>query len=273
MASKRTARIGVSAVSLLAVLLSASSAGAIVNGEPTGDSYAAVGTVVFRGPGGDPTFNLCSGFLISPTVFVTAGHCARDALGIQSELGGSIGASFDPEFDPLTSSFVAATSVSIHPDNLANPFSYKNADIGVLTLEHAISGVQPVDLPAEGAADDLSNGATLTTVGYGFTRECDTNAPGHCQIDYDPVRRVASETLISVSQWFLTVDQNPNADGTGGICLGDSGGPHLLAGTNTAVAVTTAFFSKACWSTSRDNRLDTPTALAFLRSFLPGQQQ
>ena len=189
---------------------------------------------------------------------------------MQSQLGGSIGASFDPEFDPATSSFVAATSVSIHPDNLANPVSYKNPDIGVLTLEHPINGVQPVELPAEGAADHLQDSATLTTIGYGFTRDCDTNL-GHCEIDYDPVRRSASETLISVSQWFLTVGQNPNAHGTGGICLGDSGGPHLLAGTNTAVAVTTAFFSKACWSTSRDTRLDTPTALAFLRSFLPGQ--
>lgn len=87
------------------------------------------------------------------------------------------------------------------------------------------------------------------------------------------MRRFADETLISVSQWFLTVDQNPNGNGAGGVCRGDSGGPHLLAGTNTALAVTTAFFSKGCWSTSRDTRLDTPTALSFLRSVLSGQDQ
>jgi hypothetical protein len=59
---------------------------------------------------------------------------------------------------------------------------------------------------------------------------------------------------------FITVDQNPNAQGEGGICQGDSGGPHLLPGTATAIAVTTAFFSKWCWPTSRDTLLDTPSA-------------
>ena len=191
---------------------------------------------------------------------------------MQSQLGGSIGASFDPEFDPADiESIVAATSVSIHPDNLANPVSYKNPDIGVLTLEHPINGVQPVELPAEGAADQLQDSAPLTTIGYGFTRDCDTNL-GHCEIDYDPVRRSASETLISVSRWDLTVGQNPNAHGTGGICLGDSGGPHLLAGTNPAVAVTTAFFEQGVLvHQPRHPAGTTPTALAFLRSFLPGQ--
>ena len=84
-----------------------------------------------------------------------------------------------------------------------------------------------------------------------------------------PARRHATETLISTSQWFITVDQNPNAQGEGGICRGDSGGPHLLPGTSTAFAVTTAFFSKWCWSTSRDSRLDTPGVLRFLRQFAP----
>jgi hypothetical protein len=156
--------------------------------------------------------------------------------------------------------------------SLTNPASYANPDIAVLTLDRAIN-VQPIELPADGAADRLPNGTTLTTVGYGFTRDyCDTDL-GHCQVAYDPVRRFANETLISVSQWFVTVDQNPNANGTGGICRGDSGGPHLLARTNTALAVTTAVLSKWCWSTSRDTRLDTPTALSFLRSFLPAQDR
>jgi hypothetical protein len=252
----------------LAMAVMPSPAGAIVNGQlDTSGKYGAVGTVVFQPSDGSPMFNLCSGFLISPIAFVTAGHCAVEALGLQQELGGTIGASFDPEFDPATSTFVEATNVTVHPEYLANQLSYKTPDMAVLTLERPIDGVDPVDLPDKGAADQLPNGSRLTTVGYGFTRGCQKNL-GHCVIAYEPERRFATEALISVSQWFVTINQNPDATATGGICRVDSGGPHLLTGTNTAVAITTAFESKGCWSISRDVRLDTATALSFLRAHL-----
>jgi Trypsin len=248
-------------------LMPASSAKAIVGGELADGQYGAVGTVVFQPSDGTPRFNLCSGFLISPAAFVTAGHCAVEALGLQQELGGTIGVSLDPEFDPATSDFVAASSVVVHPEFLANQLSYKTPDMAVMVLAEPIDGVDPIDLPDQGAADELANGSRLTTVGYGFTRDCQKNL-GHCEIAYEPERRFATETLVSVSQWFVTINQNPNAKATGGICLGDSGGPHLLTGTNTAVAITTAFETKGCWSISRDIRLDTETALNFLQPYL-----
>lgn len=250
-------------------VVSGTPADAIVGGQLAGDQYGAVGEVVFQPGGGSPKFDLCSGFLISPTVFVTAGHCALEALGIQAGIGGTIGAAFEPTFDASTSTFRAAASVVVHPDFLANQHSYQSPDVAVLLLEQPVTDLDPISLPTAGAADSLAHGAQLTTVGYGFTRDCETDL-GHCQVAYDPARRYATETLNSVSQWFITVDQNPNAQGEGGICRGDSGGPHLLPGTTTAIAVTTAFESKWCWSSSRDTRLDTPSVLAFLHTYAPG---
>jgi hypothetical protein len=243
-------------------------ADAIVGGQLAGTRYGAVGEVVFQPADGSPMFDLCSGFLISPTVFVTAGHCALDALGIQANFPGTIGAAFEPKFDPSSSTFRPAASVDVHPDFLANQHSYQSPDVAVLVLAQPMEGVTRIDLPTVGAADRLPTNTQLTTVGYGFTRDCGTDL-GHCQVAYDPARRYATETLNSVSQWFITVDQNPNAQGEGGICRGDSGGPHLLPGTTTAIAVTTAFESKWCWSSSRDTRLDTPSVLAFLHTYAP----
>jgi hypothetical protein len=65
----------------------------------------------------------------------------------------------------------------------------------------------------------------------------------------------------------ISLLQNPNAQGEGGVCRGDSGGPHLLPGSTIAVAITTAINSRWCWSTSRDTRLDRPDVLQFLGRF------
>jgi hypothetical protein len=250
------------------VCLGAANAQAIVGGQFAGAQYGAVGEVVIQPGNGDPMSDECSGFLISPTAFVTAGHCALEALGKQEQLGGTIGAAFEPTFDPAQSTLRPASAVVVHPEFLANQHSYKTPDVAVLRLSTPVTGVSPIGLPTVGVADQLTNGTLLTAVGYGFTRNCGT-ALGHCQVDYQPARRYASETLNSVSQWFVTVNQNPNARDQGGICQGDSGGPQFLPGTTTAIAITTAWFSRACWSISRDIRLDTPTVRDFLTRFAP----
>ena len=54
----------------IVVLGTASSAQAIVNGQPDGNGHPYVGMVFQTG-----SEAACSGTLVSPTVFVTAGHC------------------------------------------------------------------------------------------------------------------------------------------------------------------------------------------------------
>ena len=74
-----TLRKLISLVVLVGALVWAAPAGAIINGEPDGNDHPYVGM----------TFNdefVCSGTLISPTVFLTAGHCA-DFLKVPEQPG------------------------------------------------------------------------------------------------------------------------------------------------------------------------------------------
>jgi secreted trypsin-like serine protease len=59
---------------------------------------------------------------------------------------------------------------------------------------------------------------------------------------------------------------NPST-GNGGTCYGDSGGPHLIAGTDVVVAVTTTGDSM-CRATDVDYRLDTESARSYLAQFV-----
>src|SRR5919202_5992803 len=69
-------RRGLVLVVALAVLLPAS-AGAITYGQPDGSRHPMVGALVGTFP--DGTYPYCSGALISPTVLLTAAHCAEGA--------------------------------------------------------------------------------------------------------------------------------------------------------------------------------------------------
>src|ERR687886_1104163 len=63
-----------------AVVLGTASPGwAITNGAPDGNGHPAVGGLVSATQYSDGTWIYCSGTLVSPTVFVTAAHCAEGA--------------------------------------------------------------------------------------------------------------------------------------------------------------------------------------------------
>jgi secreted trypsin-like serine protease len=66
---------------LLASLSVAAPAEAITNGGPDGNQHPNVGGLVAPTPFPDGTSIYCSGTLISPTVFLTAAHCAEGGSG------------------------------------------------------------------------------------------------------------------------------------------------------------------------------------------------
>jgi hypothetical protein len=73
-------------LALVAVLVVVSPAGALIGGEPDREEHPYVGMVGFYDEAGAPTYG-CSGTLLSPTVFLTSGHCTAGRARAQVWFG------------------------------------------------------------------------------------------------------------------------------------------------------------------------------------------
>jgi Trypsin len=154
----------------VAAAIFARSASAITNGTLDGNRHPNVGALLaeWRTPGVKE--ELCTGTLISPTVFLTASHCTAylESLGIPTN---QIWVSFDQDVDPVTS---ATTLYQGHW--VTNPgFNHRQSDpgdIAVVLFDTPIQGVSPAALPPAGLFDHMKADDTLedqqyTAVGYG----------------------------------------------------------------------------------------------------------
>ena len=81
---------------------------------------------------------------------------------------------------------------------------------------------------------------------------------------YAPSRLIQSNHKQSVE--FIKLSANP-AKGKGGTCFGDSGGPDLLGGTNTILAVNSYVTNGNCAGVTYSNRVDSSLVLEFINSF------
>ncbi|HEU0317131.1 MAG TPA: trypsin-like serine protease, partial [Solirubrobacteraceae bacterium] len=210
-----------------------------------------VGGLVAATQYSDGTWLYCSGSLISPTVFLTAAHCAE---------GDRVGVTFD-------SAYVAGDPVSYgtwHADPLYGKSQNDPHDIAVVVFPRPIKGIAPARLPAAGSLSGLSGAQQFTSVGYGAYEV--TQGPGGHQYLYDDVRGVATGTLNAINAAWLRISMNPST-GNGGTCYGDSGGPNFL-GTTDIVAATTITGDSVCRSTNVVYRLDTASARSFLAPYV-----
>ena len=84
----------------------------ISNGQPTGSAYGGVGVVLIDEGRDDGLLGVCSGSLISPTVFLTAGHCIAPAGAIYY-------VSFASDIIPLppASAFIQSTTAFASSDD------------------------------------------------------------------------------------------------------------------------------------------------------------
>jgi secreted trypsin-like serine protease len=244
-------RLLLTAALLLALLLPAAPASAITDGAVDGGAHPNVGGLVSPTQYSDGTWIYCSGTLISPTVFLTAAHCAE---------GDRVRVTFDPDY--VDGDLVYAGTFHADP---AYPGPTSDAhDIAVVVLDNPVKRITPALLPQAGSLSGLSSTQQFTSVGYGAYEV--TNEPGGHQYLYDDVRMVATGTLNSINPSWLRISMNPST-GNGGTCYGDSGGPNFL-GTTQVVAATTITGDAVCRSTNVDYRLDTPSARAFLKQYV-----
>ena len=244
-------------VGLSAALLLPASAAAITNGAPDGNGHPEVGELLAPTAYADGTWGVCSGTLISSTVFLTAAHCDQ---GLSR-----VAVTFDSTYDAATGTTYTGTW---HADPAYNQSQSDPQDLAVVVFDQPIVGIAPARLPPAGSLASLAHGAAITSVGYGA--QSVTVAKGHVY-HYADVRYIAAGSLNSITPAWLRNSMNP-ATGDGGTCYGDSGGPNFLgagASETNIVAATTITGDSTCRATNVDYRLDTPSARAFLGQFVP----
>jgi len=247
---------------------------AIVNGELDDGDFPQVGTLVRRFPvtGGnastpsndaDPFSSRCSGTLIAPRVFLTAGHCIFffQNAGV---LPGQWGVSFDRVFVPGVSEVLFGTAY-LHP---GFNIDLEVNDTAVVVLDKPVKHLKPKKLAPLNILEKTSARrlaeATIITVGYGMS---------------DPDARTGRGTRRVAPQRFLGLDGPSRGipyynfvntggafeDGYGATCQGDSGGPHFL---NGKIIGTTTDIS--CFGDPVDaaQRVDIAPVRSFIMSFL-----
>ena len=261
MPARRLRPLTALAASAVALVALAVPAGAITFGQLDGDRHPNVGALVAPiGRGGAPVL-VCSGTLVSPTVFVTAAHCTDflPSLGVDPD---EVWVTFDATFGPAAA--LLPGTYQQHP-RYGKGGASNTYDVAVVVLDAPAAGITPASLPTAGLLNRLRlKGQRFTAVGYGTVR--DAKEKGQHSLAWDPQRRYVSQGFLALRPAWLQLSMNPST-GSGGTCYGDSGGPHFLGSTSTVVALTVTG-DRFCRATDTTYRLDTPWARAFLGQFV-----
>jgi hypothetical protein len=261
------------ATGLAVLAVGAGGAGAITNGSPDGDQHPYVGFMIGINFTQEVAW-ACSGSLIAESVFLTAGHCTDGAEEVRVW--------FDEEWPSSFTGYDALGTAHTNPDfciacgNGLPGFAYR--DVGVVTFD-ATPGDVPTEyasLPTAGQVDALKNKTPIDFVGYGVTFQA--QIPGNLLPQPPPfyrwdglgTRMYAPSALISGrfthSDEFMRLALNPGG-GSGGTCFGDSGGPDLLGGTDTVLAVNSYVANVNCGGTGYSQRIDIPEVLEWIEDF------
>jgi secreted trypsin-like serine protease len=282
------------AAAIAAALLTTTPASAITSGEPDAGAHPYVALMQTYDDHNVP-LQVCTGSLLSPTVFLTAGHCVAEPHATHAEIflqpavlpdiDYLIALFFDPNFDgscdysPNFDGYpcfgAAGGTPHAHPD-----FCFDCAggmqktvvrDVAVVTLDSPVQLSRYAQLPAPRTVETLANRTPLDVVGYGVQDQVKLPGkffgqpvPGHRWTGSGQRMRAQTELVtgsFSNSDEFVrfTVDD-------GGTCFGDSGGPDLL--DDTVLAVNSFVTNANCQGVVYSQRVDVPDVRAWIAAFM-----
>jgi hypothetical protein len=279
--------LGVVAAAAL-ILGAAAPASAITGNYVEDNEHPYVGLVVFYDDAGEFT-SRCSGSLLTPTVFLTAGHCTDGNASARVYFQQDAGANYDPatQVDPVsgypetcapgTLGVLCATSDELYNYGFDDFASFPDThDAGIVILDQPIQLSEYGALAAPGSLDRLATArgtqtVTFTVSGYGLTKSNPVSVTSFRE------RLMASAKLTnlrSANTDGYNLQTNGNGNGRGGTCSGDSGGPVFYGGyeSNTIVAVTSFGMNSWCRGVDFSYRTDRQDVLDWIASVVGPEQ-
>jgi Trypsin len=221
--------------------------------------HTYVGLAVFYDQEGEFSHR-CSGSLLSPRIFLTAGHCTDDEENLSSAriyFHQFAGSNFDPAtgVDPVTGypescmsgDPLCVTGEELHDFGFDDFAGFPNIrDAGIIVLDEPVSFATDFASLAEPDSLDVLatrrgvQTTTFTISGYGISDNWPANKP----VLSFRERLMATAKLQNLKNvWtggFNIQISSSQGNDRGGICSGDSGGP-VLWGTSDIIAGITSF--------------------------------
>jgi secreted trypsin-like serine protease len=234
------------------------------NGFPDNGQHPEVGAIMVPARSGVGYAEVCSGTLVSPTVFLTASHCTSF---LEADTRPDYVTFDETDVEPFPSGLIPATAVT----NPSYRGGYKN-DVSVMILSTPVHDITPAQVPKMvGYLDTLglNQRSKLTVVGYGTSEQIIIKGENGPQFPFEGDRGYGIGSFNALTKDALKMSQNAAHDDSGA-CYGDSGGPNYLGAApndgNVVLAVTSTG-DVPCYSTNVSSRTDTASARAFLARY------
>jgi V8-like Glu-specific endopeptidase len=240
----------------------------VTNGTLDGNGHPYVGLMVAQDSAGKPMWR-CSGTLLSPTVFLTAGHCT-EAPAAHVEIWFDADVEHGIPGNGYPNDGDVGGTPHTHPQY--DPNAFYLYDLGVVTLDAPVSKPTYGALPTLNVLDGLAKmrgqkDRTFTAVGYGLQQSFPDASSWKNQ--EDRVRMVAHPKLNQINNGYTgdySILLSNNAH-TGGTCFGDSGGPNFIGTSNVIGGVTSYAKNGNCAGTGGVYRVDRADDLNWLATF------
>jgi secreted trypsin-like serine protease len=246
-----------------------------------GNTHPNVGALLRERQDGTHSLTiLCSGTLIAPRVFLTAGHCA-DYLLTHNQPTAYVTFKTDYGTDATRGYQITSTSPPsyvYHGTVVQNPdwHAPSQNDTAAIYLDAPVPGIAPAHVAPLGLLDDLKKSRAIydtpfTNVGYGTSEQVVVPTVGPT-FPFDGIRKWTVSGFFALDPEYVHFDQNQTL-GYSGTGYGDSGGPTFVdTATGPVIVSVVSTGDVPCYATSVNERTDTTNAQNFINSVLARPQ-